>query len=207
MTPAPRGVAAFDFDGTITRRDTLGPFLVEYRGRARVLRAGLPHLHRLGGAALGRYDRDLAKDRYLTSLLGGTGAPELERAGRAYAAQLLERQAFHPAVVERMAWHREQGHAVVVISASLAAYVEPVARELGADASFATQLEAVDGVLTGRMDRGNVRAAAKVERLERWLDAEPAEVWAYGDSAGDDALLARADRPHRVRRGRIEPGR
>jgi HAD superfamily hydrolase (TIGR01490 family) len=207
VTAAPRGVAAFDFDGTITRRDTLGPFLVAHLGRARVLRAGLPHLHRLGGAAIGRYDRDLAKDRYLTTLLGGTGAEDLERAGRAYADRLLERRAFHPAVVERMAWHADQGHEVLVISASLAVYVEPVARDLGAGASFATRLEVEGGILTGRMDGGNVRAGAKVDHLERWLGPDPAEVWAYGDSAGDDALLARADHPHRVRGGRIEPAR
>ena len=63
MTERPRGVAAFDFDGTITRKDTLGPFLVHYVGRARMLRAGVPHAHRLGGAAIGRADRDLAKER------------------------------------------------------------------------------------------------------------------------------------------------
>lgn len=207
MSGATRAVAAFDFDGTITRRDTLGPVLVAHLGRVRVVRAGLPHLHRLGGAAIGRVDRDLAKDRYLTSLLADHDAGALERAGQAYAERLLERRDFHPAVLERMAWHAEQGHEIVVISASLAVYVEPVARALGADAAYATELAVSSGRLTGRMAEGNVRAAAKVDRLDRWLGDRPAEVWAYGDSAGDDALLARADHPHRVRGGRVEPGR
>ncbi|MFM7270891.1 MAG: HAD family hydrolase [Actinomycetes bacterium] len=206
MTPATRRVAAFDFDGTITRRDTLGPFLVEHLGRLRVVRAGLPHLPRLGAAALGRSDRDAAKDRYLTTLLRGHPADDLERAGRGYAQRLLERRPFHPAVVERLDWHREQGHRIVVISASLAVYVEPVARALGADAALATRLEVADGRLTGHMAGGNVRAAAKVRHLERWLGPDPAEVWAYGDSAGDDELLARADHAHRVRGGQIVPG-
>ena len=81
------------------------------------------------------------------------------------------------------------------------------AAALGADAAYATELAVSSGRLTGRMAEGNVRAAAKVDRLDRWLGDRPAEVWAYGDSAGDDALLARADHPHRVRGGRGEPGR
>lgn len=203
MNGATRCVAAFDFDGTVTRRDTLGPFLLRHFGPRRVLRAGVPNLHRLGGAALGRSDRDEAKQRYLTSLLAGHPVGPLEEAGSAYAEELITRARFHPEVLDRMARHVEDGHEVVVISASLAVYVAPVAEALGAHGAYATELEVHDHRLTGRMLGGNVRARTKVERLERWLGGEPAEVWAYGDSSGDDALLARADHPHRVRRGRI----
>lgn len=207
MSDRPRGVAAFDFDGTITRKDTLGPFLVHFVGRRRMLAAGLPHAHRLGGAAIGRADRDLAKERYFVSLLAGRPAEDLVAAGAAYAARVLERAPFNDAVVERMAWHAEVGHEIVVISASLAVYVGPVVAALGAHATFATEVEVADGLLTGRLVDGNVRAANKVARLEGHLRGEDAEVWAYGDSAGDAELLAFADHPHLVRKGRIDPNR
>jgi len=205
VSDRPRGVAAFDFDGTITRKDTLGPFLVHFVGRRRMLRAGVPHAHRLGGAAIGRVDRDLAKERYFVSLLAGRPAADLEAAGAEYAAQVLARAPFNPAVVERMAWHAEVGHEIVVISASLAVYVAPVVAALGAQATFATEVEVIDGLLTGRLVDGNVRAANKVARLEGHLRGEDAEVWAYGDSAGDAELLAFADHPHLVRKGHIDP--
>lgn len=208
MTERRRGVAAFDFDGTITRKDTLGPFLVHYLGRRRLLRAGVPHVHRLGGAAIGRVDRDLAKERYFVSLLAGRPAAEIAAAGAEYATRVLDRAPFNREVVDRMAWHAEVGHDIVVISASLAVYVAPVVATLGAAATFATEVEvAADGTLTGRLVDGNVRAANKVARLTTWLRGEDAEVWAYGDSAGDAELLAAADHPHRVRRGRIDPTR
>ena len=205
MTDRPRGVAAFDFDGTITRKDTLGPFLAHFVGLGRMARAAVPHAHRLGGAAIGRVDRDLAKERYFVSLLAGRPTAELEAAGAAYAARVLEKAPFNPAVVERMDWHAEVGHEIVVISASLAVYVAPIVRALGAHATFATEVEVTDGLLTGRLVDGNVRAATKVARLEGHLRGEAAEVWAYGDSAGDAELLAFADHPHLVRRGRIDP--
>ncbi|MEY3360330.1 MAG: hypothetical protein RL531_49 [Actinomycetota bacterium] len=200
-----RGVAAFDFDGTITRRDTLGPFLAHFVGRRAMLRAAVPHAHRLGGAAIGRADRDTAKERYFVSLLAGRPAAHLEAAGAEYGARVLDRAPFNAEVVQRMAWHAEVGHEIVVISASLAVYVRPVAAALGAHATFATEVEVVDGALTGRLVDGNVRAANKVARLTSWLRGADAEVWAYGDSAGDADLLAAADHPHLVRRGRIEP--
>lgn len=202
-----RGVAAFDFDGTITRRDTLGPFLVHLVGRRAMVRAALPHAHRLGGAALGRVDRDLAKERYFVSLLAGRPAAEFTAAGTEYARRIVERAPFNPEVVERMAWHAEAGHRIVVISASLATYVAPVVATLGAHATLATEVEVVDGRLTGRLVDGNVRAANKVTRLTAWLQGDAAEVWAYGDSAGDTELLAAADHPHLVRKGRIEARR
>ena len=45
---------------------------------------------------------------------------------------------------------------------------------------------------------GNCRGAAKVVRLHRWLDERfggrrNVTLWAYGDSAGDEAMLADAD--------------
>ena len=202
-----RAVAAFDFDGTITRKDTLGPFLVHLVGRRAMLRAAVPHAHRLGGAALGRVDRDLAKERYFVSLLAGRPAAELAEAGVEYASRVVDRAPFNPEVVQRMVWHAGVGHEIVVISASLAVYVAPVVATLGAHATLATEVEVVDGRLTGRLVDGNVRAATKVARLTAWLQGERAEVWAYGDSSGDTELLAAADHPHLVRKGRIEARR
>ena len=59
-----RTVAAFDVDGTLTRRDTLLPFLADLVGPGRLARA-------LAVAAVGRPKRDAAKERLLIRLLRG----------------------------------------------------------------------------------------------------------------------------------------
>jgi phosphatidylglycerophosphatase C len=103
----------------------------------------------------------------------------------------------------RLAWHRDQGHAVVLVSAGYEVYLRHVAAHLGVDALLATRL-AVDGDrCTGALDGPNCRGPEKVVRLTRWLDAtgstlERVTLWAYGDSAGDRELLAAADHPVRV---------
>ena len=62
-----------------------------------------------------------------------------------------------------------------------------------------------DGTYSGRMQGGNCRGTAKATRLRDYLGDVPAEVWAYGNSSGDDAMFAMADHVVRVRRGRLRP--
>ncbi|MCJ7436243.1 MAG: HAD-IB family phosphatase, partial [Acidimicrobiia bacterium] len=109
-----------------------------------------------------------------------------------------------PDIVARAEWHREQGHERVIVSASFACYLRPVAARLGFDAGLGTELEVgSDRRLTGELAGPNVRGAEKVHRLEAWIGDAPATVWAYGDSGGDRELLARADHPVRVGRETI----
>lgn len=204
-TPAARTVAAFDFDGTLTRRDTLVPFLVSVAGWSRVGAATAADAPRLAGLAIGRGDRDEVKERFLVRVLGGISHDDVAAAGRAYAARLVP-AAIRPDMHERLAWHRAEGHEIVIVSASLDVYIDEVARLLAVDAAMSTRLEVDDnGRCTGRMLDGNCRGPNKVVRLREYLGGEPATLWAYGDSEGDREMLAIADHPVRIRRARFRP--
>ena len=189
-----RPVAAFDVDGTLTRRDTLLPFLTRVAGRTRVAGA-------LAVAAAGAPQRDAAKARFLRRLLRGRPHGDLEEAGYEYGTRLARVGVSEP-MRARLAWHRAEGHELVIVSAALACYLEPAAAALGVDAVFATRLETDgNGRCTGRLDGGNCRGEEKARRLRAHLGTDAALVWAYGDSRGDDAMLALAAHPVRVRRG------
>ena len=191
-------IAAFDFDGTLTRRDTMVPFLFSVAGRgstAAALAAELP--------TFARGDRDLAKERVLTRLLAGRRHSDLVEAGNAYGTELF-RRAVTPEMRGRVAWHRRAGHDVVIVSASLDVYLAEVARLLGADDLVCTSLEVDEhGSCTGVMVDGNCRGAAKAARVQARLAPGDQVAWAYGDSRGDEELLALAVYPVRVRRGRL----
>jgi len=190
-----RRVAAFDFDGTITRRDTLVPFLRQVRGGARFAAA-------LAAASPLAPRRERFKAALLHRLLVGFPADEFERRARAYGEGLPAQ--FRPQAVERIRWHQEQGHHVVVVSASLRAYLDPVVEHLGLDGACAVELEVgPDGRLTGRMVGANCRGPEKVRRLGEWLGGEaPERLWAYGNSSGDRELLAAAHEPAWIGRRR-----
>jgi phosphatidylglycerophosphatase C len=116
-------------------------------------------------------------------------------AGADFARTLPAR--LRPELVDQLTWHRQQGHEVVLVSASLLAYLQPFATDHGIDHVIAVGLEVgADGRLTGDLTGPNVRGPEKAVRLRAWLDDEPpAHLWAYGNSSGDTELLAMADVP------------
>ena len=194
MSPE-RRVAAFDFDGTLTPRDTLVPFLARLYGRRRVLsaaaRVGPPwrleaEIHR----------RDQAKAHLLRRLFAGDDPARVTTEGRAYAQRL--EGILVPEMRARVEEHRRAGHQLVAVSASLTTYLDPLLGErFGFDEVIAVELAVgPDGRHSGEMVRPNVRGPEKAVRLREWLDATgggDVELWAYGNSSGDAELLAMAD--------------
>jgi len=197
---APAGVAAFDFDGTLVDKDSFVPFLlrlVSHRALSRAFMLSGPALARSFGT--GR--RNAVKAALLARLLVGYPQADLAAKGLQYSRD-LESQ-IRPVMAERIAWHRQEGHRLVIVSAALAVYLEPLGELLRFDKVLATDLEVgPDGRLTGRLRGRNVRRAEKAIRLRDWLSTEfgqqPWELWAYGDSSGDRELLAMAHHPRRV---------
>lgn len=200
-----RQLAAFDFDGTLTDRDTLIGFLRSTFGPLALARGAVASAPAVARARVGRADdvhpRDAAKASLLRSLTAGRAAAQVAAAGDAYARTLPAR--FRPDVLARLRWHRAQGHDVVLVSASLRTYLDHLRTELDLADVLACEL-AVDeqGRLTGELARPNVRGPEKEVRLREWLaDREPyGTIWAYGNSSGDRELLAMADRPTLVGR-------
>jgi phosphatidylglycerophosphatase C len=185
-------VAAFDFDGTLTRRDSLVPFLASQVGRAVTARG-------IVAAAKTWGDRSARKQVLLDRTLAGRPVDEIVEAGEAYAARLVAR-GMRTDTLALLDDHRSNGHRPVIVSASPELYVQAAGRLLGIDDVLATRLEVDDrGRLTGRYDGRNCLGEEKVVRLEEWFAGREATLlYAYGNSSGDDALLARADVPTRV---------
>lgn len=199
-----RVVAAFDFDGTLTRRDTLLPFLRFLCGPRAVTRTLARHSFVLGVAMA--FDRNAqragVKERVLRELFAGRDHHEVLAAGADFARRLSHPSRLRGDMVSRWRWHADQRHAIVVVSASLEAYIAPFAQALGGAGVLATRLS-VDqrGRLTGDLDGFNCRGAEKVRRLRAWGVDPDVELWAYGNSSGDRELLAAAQVSHRVGRG------
>jgi phosphatidylglycerophosphatase C len=196
-----RGVAAFDVDGTLTRRDTLLPFLVRATGRADVIRAMVSGLARTRAGT----DRDRLKALVVARLLRGQPIDELRALAEVFADHVVA-HGLRASTAAEVVRHREAGRVLVMVSASPELYLEPLAARLGFHAVLGTRLEVGDdGRLTGRIDGPNLRGAHKVARLREWLGPEPVELWAYGDAGSDRDMLAMADHPVWV--GRRSRGR
>jgi phosphatidylglycerophosphatase C len=199
-------IAAFDFDGTLTTRDCFVPFLVATSGRARLARAIATVTTELLGERHAP-TRDVVKAGLARGMLRGLTKDELIAIGIEFGSNVI-RHSLRNSTLGRLDWHRRQGHRVVIVSASLRFYLEPVAEALGVDVVLCTELEFDErGIATGELVGANCRGQEKVNRLLACGLGDPARLWAYGDSAGDAELLAMADEATWVKRGRLGPPR
>ena len=87
--------------------------------------------------------------------------------------------------------HHEQGHEVIIISASATDLVEPIARELGVDRTVGSQLGIKDGKYTGKVlfyCKGPAKAEA-INALAKERNYDLSKSFAYSDSATDLPML------------------
>jgi phosphatidylglycerophosphatase C len=189
------GVAAFDFDGTLVKGDSLLPFLRRLCGPTALALAGARSWHEIVRLPKGGEARDVAKAAFLGRLLPGVEVARATALAEDYAATLEAR--LRPDMRAKLRWHQDEGHRVVIVSASPALYLDPFGRRLGLDAVLATGLVVGDdGCFTGELLGANCRGQEKARRLRLYLGDDPVTLWAYGDSPGDHEMLAMAD--HRV---------
>jgi phosphatidylglycerophosphatase C len=191
---ARRPLVAFDFDGTLTVRDSFNAFLVWRAGpfgaawRALTLvPAALAYLvHR---------DRGVLKAALVRAFLRGVETETLNADAEAFAAGAFARL-MRPDALERWEDWGRQGAERVIVTASPEPVVAPFAARLGADRLIGTRL-AMDarGRLTGALDGPNCRGAEKVARLEAVYGPGLRLAAAYGDTSGDIDMLGIAEIP------------
>lgn len=188
-----RELALFDFDGTLTRRDTMFVFLRHVVGPLRLV-LGLGLLSPvLVAMKLGLVGNAVAKGMLLRLLLGGRSRAELVAAARRFVT--VVDPLVRPGGRERLRWHQEQGHEVRIVSASLDLWVGPWADEQGVRL-LATPTAWREERFVG-LGGTNCNGPEKVVRIRADLDLSVFDVvHAYGDTSGDDAMLAVAQHAH-----------
>ena len=196
-------VAAFDLDGSLTEGGSVWRWLRYLAGTGAVLRAAIPlSIPLMIGALRSGQWADHAKERLFGTLLIGRDIDEVLDESRTFALAHLERRG-RAKVLDRLAWHKGEGHDVVVVSASPQIYVDVIAEALGAQGAIGTRL-AVDPLnqLTGSFLGRNCRGSEKMRRLNEWIEKrhydEPPIIYAYGNSRGDRRLLKGATHPYDV---------
>ena len=188
-----RAAAFFDLDKTIIATSSATAFSKPFFAgglisRRDVVRAAYAQFLFL----LGRADADQTERlrQFVSSMVTGWEAAQVSAIVNETLHLYIEPKVYAEAV-ELIAGHHAAGRDVVIVSASGAEVVEPIARMLGADHVIATRMEVVDGRYTGEIAFyafGENKAAAITELVsERGYDL--AASYAYSDSATDAPML------------------
>lgn len=186
------GVVAFDFDGTLTVRDSFMAFL---RWRAGPWRYALG-MARLAPAALAylfHRNRGRLKAAAVREFLKGAPREKLEEDARRFA-QDTSTELLRPDALRVWREWRSREAKMVIVTASPDVLVAPFARGLAAHQLIATKLAFDEtGRVAGGFDGANCRGREKVRRLNEEFGAALRLKAAYGDTSGDREMLAIAD--------------
>lgn len=185
-------VVTFDFDGTLTTRDTLLLFVRHACGQAAFVGALVVFTPLLALMKLRLIDNGRTKERFFSHFFRGWTLERFDSVCRDFAEK--NRHLLRPDMMKTLQQAKTDGARVFVVSASIENWVQPFFTTLPITV-IGTQVEVRDGVLTGCFATPNCYGPEKVSRLSAFLpQREDYHITAYGDSRGDRELLAWADK-------------
>lgn len=184
-------LALFDFDGTITSKDTFTPFIFRAVEPTRLAAGKIALSPLIAAHRLGFVSTSLLRRSIVLWGFRGRRYAEIHAAGLRYSqtelALVVRRKA-----LARIRFHQAQGDVVAVVSASLDVYLSHWCREVGVELICA-ELEHRRGVLTGRYRDGDCSGDEKARRVQQRYDLKSfGTIYAYGDSPEDEAMLTLA---------------
>lgn len=185
-------IAAFDFDGTITTCDTLPLFIRHISSVKQLILGSLYMVPFLILFKLRLIPNHRAKRQLFKYFLNGMHIDKLNALAASFVPSV--EAVLNPVAMERIKWHRQRNHEVIIISASAENWIKPWANAYGIDVILATQLKRDGQIVTGEYLTVNCYGQHKVERiLEKYPQKQEYILYAYGDSKGDRELLEFAD--------------
>lgn len=181
-------IAFFDFDGTITKSDSLKSFLVFYFNPLQLLLKTIRFSPYLCLYFLGRIDNSSVKEKLFQTFFSGENNNEFNKKCIEFAESTLSKKR-RAIANEKLKWHKDKKHEIAIVSASIENYLIPLFKEEKIRV-IATQLEVVDNKLTGNFSSPNCYGEEKRKRVLKQYDLKNYdEIYAYGDSRGDQELL------------------
>ncbi len=181
-------VGLFDFDGTLARGDSALPFILFTLRRYPRALIEFTYLAALApGYGLGLVTKKRIKNAMLKILMH-VPPPEREALARNFHDRVIRPRYFAKGL-ERVGWHKQQGHTLILATASVDFYMNHIAGQLGFDVLVATRT-AIEPVPT--VTGANCYGQEKVKRLKEldlYEQTDWANSWAYSDHLSDRPIL------------------
>jgi HAD superfamily hydrolase (TIGR01490 family) len=190
-----KGIAFFDFDGTITTKDTLLEFIKYSKGVMHFYVGFLLNSPYLLAYKLKIISNQSAKEKILRFFFAKMSVGAFNEICDDFAANGIP-QLIRPKALEEIEKFKNNGTRVVIVSASPENWISKWSAAIQADL-IATQLEVKNELLTGNIIGKNCHGEEKVRRIKSKYDLSRYDsIYAYGDSGGDKPMLALASRAY-----------
>ncbi|MFZ4761317.1 MAG: HAD family hydrolase [Alphaproteobacteria bacterium] len=185
--------AFFDLDNTLTKQDSLLPWLSTLKGYFPVAKALFQAAITASAPSSPPDYRGGFKAALLEKILVGVSEKEAAEAGRKLASTII----WNPPLLEKLHQHRREGTKIIIITGALNVYVPTLLADVGYDDLISTEMEVQAGILTGKILGGNCVRAHKAERMKQYIAQHGPfpNSWGYGNRPHDEAMLKLVDNP------------
>jgi HAD superfamily hydrolase (TIGR01490 family) len=195
MDKQTRIVAIFDFDGTITTKSTTALFLSCVLGWKyifyMIFSVPMILLYKMHLINLDQLNNYIVKH-----CLKGCSLEILLEKGRQFSHTIIPKLLRKDAV-QKIKYHQALGHYCILATAAYDVYIEYWAKLNHFDAVVCTRLEFdKNNYATGKLAGLTCNSNEKMTRIKAIIGEEKNIIYAYGDSQGDQAMLALADYPY-----------
>jgi phosphatidylglycerophosphatase C len=181
-------LALFDFDGTITRKDTFTEFLFFAADRKRLIFGFVVLAPVFLSYKLGILLASKARQIAAGYSFKGRTLVDIQSMGSKYAEKIIPMHV-KPEILKKIEWHRSQGDSIVVVSASIDVYLKPWCDKNKLDL-ICTEFEVNNGIITGKYLQGDCSGKEKAKRIrEKYNIKNYKIVYAYGDTAEDNEMM------------------
>lgn len=185
----------FDFDGTITTKDTFLEFIRFYHGPVKFVMGFLFMSPWMALMILKIIPNYKGKERVLRWFFRNETVENFNQKSADFCKHVVP-ALIRPKALTQIRQYLEEGSTVVVISASAENWVRPWCSAHGLNC-LATQLEIKNNRITGNISGFNCYGAEKEKRIRAcYALSDFDEIIAYGDSRGDLEMLALANQQH-----------
>jgi len=185
-------LALFDFDGTLTSKDSLGKFLKYSVPRKTYLINMFKFLPNFVLYKLKLIKNDISKQNLFAIFYTGIDEAEFKKKAQDFSLNELDKIILKDRF-ELLKKHQKNGNRVIIVSASMKCWLQPWCDKNNIEL-LSTQLEFINSKFTGKFLTPNCYGKEKENRVKQHLNIKEYEtIYAYGDSSGDDDILALAD--------------
>lgn len=183
-----QNIAFFDFDGTITKDDSLLKFIRFVVGDFKFTLGLILLSPILLAYKLKLIPNYKAKQKMLSLFFKNIEQNDFYYIANRYSLEHIDR-IVRPKARERLLWHKKQGHKIVIVTASIDCWIRPWCEKNNFEL-IATKLEIKNNKVTGNLLTKNCYGKEKVNRIKNLYNLnEYNDVFAYGDSKGDKEML------------------
>ena len=188
-------IAFFDFDGTITKKDSLADFIKYAVGDFNYYKGLLYLIPTLLAYKLKIIPNNIAKEKLIAHFFKGWNKIEFQSIANQYSTKKID-EIIRLNALQKIKWHKDHGHTLVIVSASVECWLKGWCEKNNLEC-IATKLEFMNNKFTGKFSSKNCYGIEKVNRIKEKYNLKHYEIiYAYGDSKGDKEMLCIADKKY-----------